>query len=446
MLLEDMDRGVPARLDEAEGVPRSALRSTGGSPRRLAIAVLLCSWLSAGAAQEPAFLTDAEKAADFASFCRFVEQEYAYFDVKKTDWRQVCEGYGGELKRATDRDAYVQLLEGALAELYDAHAHLGTHTRQSPRLVPTHALLFAAWINGKAVVTDVRVGSAAERAGLRPGDEVLSVDGEPIEAAVARIEPKHLARQDPAARTWALQRALAGRHDRHSIRFRVQAGERVREFEFVSAETVRSSLLEHRVVGEVGYVRIHNALGQRALVEAFDRALADLPGVRALVLDLRDTPSGGNSSVARGIMGRFVSDLRPYQRHELVSEYRTTGIRRVWDEYVAPRGAPFLRPIVVLVGRWTGSMGEGLAIGLNAARGAPVLGEPMAHLLGGLGETALPHSKIVVRVPTEKLFHVDGTPREAFIPRVIPRSGASTEDRDLDAALALARQLSAAKP
>jgi hypothetical protein len=104
------------------------------------------------------------------------------------------------------------------------------------------------------------------------------------------------------------------------------------------------------------------------------------------VIDLRDTPSGGNSAVARGIMGRLVDKLLPYQRHELVSEFRSTEIRRVWDEYVAPRGSPFLKPIVVLVGRWTGSMGEGLAIGLNATRGAMVLGRPMAHLLGANGE------------------------------------------------------------
>ena len=93
-------------------------------------------------------------------------------------------------------------------------------------------------------------------------------------------------------------------------------------------------------------------------------------------------------------MGRLVTRMLPYQRHELVSEFRETGIRRVWDEFVAPRGAPYMRPVVVLVGRWTGSMGEGLAIGLHAARGATVLGQPMAQLLGAMGQTVLPLSLI----------------------------------------------------
>jgi carboxyl-terminal processing protease len=206
-------------------------------------------------------------------------------------------------------------------------------------------------------------------------------------------------------------------------------------------------MLSYRVIRRLGYVRINNSLGQQELVRAFDEALAEFLDVEALLIDLRDTPSGGNSTVARGIMGRLVDRMLPYQRHELVAEFRSTGIRRVWDEYVAPRGSPFLKPIVVLVGRWTGSMGEGLAIGLNATRGALVLGQPMAHLLGANGEAVLPHSKIVVRVPTEKLSHIDGTPREAIVPCAISSADPDSlaQDRDLEAAIASALNLSASK-
>lgn len=411
----------------------------------MVIAALLATYLSVSVTEEHGFLTNEQRAADFATFCHFVEEDYAYFDVKKTDWRRVCKFYGPQVTSATDRAAYVGLLERALGELYDQHAHLGTNTRKSPRLVPTQTDLVAAWLDGRAIISDVRTDSAAERAGLRPGIEVLAIDGEAVKTVVNLIEPKFLSREDPAAREWALQAALAGRRDRDTVRLLTRVGENVREFEFVSTGPVPTSLLSHRTYGEVGHVRIHNSLGEQALVQEFDRALSEMLGVRALVIDLRDTPSGGNSSVARGIMGRLVQEMLPYQRHELVSEFRSTGIRRVWNEYVAPRGAPFPQPIVVLVGRWTGSMGEGLAIGLNATRGAPVLGKPMAHLLGALGEKVLPHSKIVVRVPTEKLYHIDGTPREAFIPCAITPSSASTLDRELDSAIDLAVKLSALK-
>lgn len=412
---------------------------------RVAISTLLVTCVSLAIAEEGSFLTDDQRAADFASFCQFVEQDYAYFDVKTTDWRKACASYQTQAKSATDRVAFIELLERGLRELYDHHAHLGTSTRRSPRLVPTQADLVAKWLDGRAIITAVRPTSAAEKAGLRPGLEVLAIDDQALAAIVASIEPRFLSRPDPVAREWALQVALAGRRDRDVRRVLARTGENVREFEFVFTSFQPPRLLSHRTVGTIGYIRIHNSLGQEALVKDFDAALSELTAVRTLVIDLRDTPSGGNSTVARGIIGRFVQEMLPYQRHELVSEYRRTGIRRVWNEYVASRQTPFLQPLIVLVGPWTGSMGEGLAIGLNATRGAPVLGEPMAHLLGALNEIVLPHSKIPVRVPAEKLSHINGTPREAFVPRSIASFKATSVDVELNEAIDFALELSFAK-
>ena len=410
------------------------------------LGLLLAACVSVGRAAEPGFLSVEQRAEDFAAFCQFVDEDYAYFDLKRTDWKRACTSYAAQVGGAADRDAYIALLERALGELYDAHAHLGTNTQQSPRLVPSQTDLLATWSSGRAFIKAVRQGSAAEAVGLRPGDEVIAIEGEAVAAVVARIEPKFLLREDPAARAWALQVALAGRHEHEVVRLSVRSRGRLQEVEFVAAHPPPAAPLSHQVIGRggrVGLVRIHNSLGNPALVQAFDQALADMPGVRALVIDLRDTPSGGTSSVARGIIGRLVPRPLRYQRHELVAEFRSNGIRRVWDEYAVPRGLPFLRPVVVLVGPWTGSMSEGLAIGLNATRGAPVLGQPMAHLLGALGETVLPHSKIAVRVPTEKLFHIDGTPREAFVPCALKFAGATSlvADPELDAAIDLARKL-----
>ena len=313
-------------------MPRGTLTS-------LLAAALLAAALPASAAEEAGFPDAAQRAAEFASFCQFVDEEYAYFDARKTEWPKACAHYAAQAADATDRSAYVSLLERALAELYDAHAHLGTNTPQSPRLVPTQSSLFGAWRAGKAVIVAVKQGSAAEQAGLRPGIDVLTVDGEPIEAAVKRIEPQFLSQADPVARDWALQIALAGHRDRRTVRLDVRVDGAARAFEFVAEAPQPTALLSHRSVGRVGHVRVHNSLGDPALVQAFDAALAAMPDARALVLDLRDTPSGGTSSVARGLMSRFVRRPMPYQRHELVSEFRSHGVRRIWVEYVAPRHA-----------------------------------------------------------------------------------------------------------
>jgi C-terminal processing protease CtpA/Prc len=402
--------------------------------------------LSARADAQEAFISAEQRSADFAAFCDFVREEYAYFDVKKTDWDRTCAFYATRAAAASSRDEFIEVIERAMAEIYDFHAHLGTNTGKSPRLVPTQSQVFGAWRDGKVMVVAVRAGSPASSAGVSPGMQVVAIDGEPVEAAVAALEPRLLSAPDPAARDWALQLALAGRRVNAAIRLSIAGSGGPRDLTFAPLDsTAPQALLSRKQLGEVGYVRFNNSLGEDGLVKAFDDALATFTDARALVIDLRDTASGGVSSVARGIMGRFVRSPMPYQRHEYVAEFRVNGIRRIWVEYVAPRDPVFGGPVVVLAGRWTGSMGEGIAIGLNATRDAPVLGEPMAHLLGALGQIDLPNSKIPVRVPSEKLFHVNGTPREAFVP-CRPAAGlAPAEDVELDAAVKVARALAGKK-
>src|SRR4029450_12197822 len=85
-------------------------------------------------------------------------------------------------------------------------------------------------------------------------------------------------------------------------------------------------------------VRFNDSLGDSSVIDAFDHALAGFRNTRGLIVDLRNTPSGGNSSVARGILGRFVRREQPYQKHVLPPEERDTGVRRSWFELVSPRG------------------------------------------------------------------------------------------------------------
>jgi C-terminal processing protease CtpA/Prc len=169
----------------------------------------------------------------------------------------------------------------------------------------------------------------------------------------------------------------------------------------------------------IGYVRFNDSLGDDATVAAFDGALHELRQTRGLIIDLRNTASGGNTSVARGILGRFVQRELPYQKHVLPAEERETGVRRSWLELVSPRGEfTYSRPVVVLVNRWTGSMGEGLAIGFDGTGAGTVVGTPMARLVGATSHFVLPHTGIGINVPSERLYHVNGTPREAFEPAV----------------------------
>ena len=129
--------------------------------------------------------------------------------------------------------------------------------------------------------------------------------------------------------------------------------------------------------------------------------------------------------MALGIMGRFVQTMQPYQRHR-IPRYGQPDVERNWIEMVAPRG-PFTykAPIVVLVDHWTGSMGEGMAIGFDAMHRAVVVGTTMAHLAGAVSDFHLPQTGIDVAFATEQLYHANGTPRQDWIPPILVEDSAT---------------------
>lgn len=414
--------------------------------RRVGVLAALAAWAAwatvampaaVASRQPPAALPPSAYLDDFDSAWTFIRDNYAYFDEKSVDWEQARNRLRPRATTIRDGGEFIGLLEDLVEHLYDHHAHLGVNTASSPRLVPSGADLWAAHRGGTALITQVRAGSDGERAGLRPGMEIVSISGRPVVDAVEGRLPSALDRQDPAARDWALRVLLAGRQNA-AVHLEVRTGSRLRRVEFRpgSADRAESPLTVAVLDDRIGYVRLHDSLGQAALVSAWDAALDDLRGTAGLILDLRDTPGGGNATVARGLLGRLVSEEKPYQRHELPGEERRHGIRRIWVEHVAPRGPHvYDKPVAVLVGRWTASMGEGVAIGLDGMQRATVFGSPMTGLAGAVYGRTLEHTGIPVRVPAERLYHVDGTPRERFVPRFRIEPTSSVEDTVLAAAL-----------
>ena len=371
----------------------------------------------------PGSLTRLQYEQDFDALWGEVRDYYAYFDQKATDWDRVRSLHRPRVEGVSSTAEFIALLEGVLEELYDFHAHLNTNTASSPRLVPSDADIWARWSGESVIITQVRPTSAADRAGLRPGMQITSINGVPIADATRTRIGRSLRRHDRGARDWALLASVAGKWNEPRVLGVVDASGSRRiaiDDQGSRAGSARTRLLEsRRLERNFGYIRIHNSLGDLALVGQFDAALAALRSTRGLILDLRDTPSGGNTTVARGILGRFATREMPYQRHLLPAEERQHGVRRSWIELVSPRGSfAYTAPIVALVDHWTGSMGEGIAIGLDGMGAATVVGTEMARLSGATSGITLPNTGIGVTFPTEKLFHVNGAPREQFVPTV----------------------------
>lgn len=350
----------------------------------------------------------ADYGQDFDVFWTGVKTRYPYLPERGVDWGCARERYRPMAVDAADGKAMLGVFEQALTELHDPHAHLRLNSDHSPKLVPSGADVWAEWRDGHAFITAVRAGFPADRAGIAPRMEVLAINGKAVVDAASVYRAHCAPANNPDADDYALRQALAGRHD-ESRNWRVVSPDGTQRDVRMSDDWPSLPAVSSRKLdGDIGYIRITN-VGDSATVPAFDKALHALMHTRGLVLDLRETSAGGNTGVAEPILARFVHKRGNYQLVE-----RFDGSR--YMAAVSPRKPVYGQPIVVLVGRWTGSMGEGLAIGLHGLGRARVIGTPMAGLIGSIDTLRLPQSGMDVAFATEKLLHVNGTPRERFLP------------------------------
>jgi carboxyl-terminal processing protease len=393
------------------------------NPNRLllafAAAVLAVSSPGASQLAASAAAADAEAfRADARSIEALVNARYAYLERLGGRFF-LSEPLRAEAERVGDRRALLRFAERVLLTLADHHAITGASFADSWAVVPSFADLWIERGGGGYRIAAVREGSPAASAGIAAGSRLLAVDDVPVEAAVAAFWADLGIPVTEERAAFAARVLAAGRRDRPRRLTLEARGNVPRRYELPSLSQAARPERPPVSVAENGgalVIRVNDALGDRATIAAFDAAMAGARG-RRLVIDLRDTPSGGKTVVARAMLGWFVSRPTAYQVHSLPSEQRETGIARQWIEQVLPRaGRRHRGPVRVLVGRWTGSMGEGLAIAFDAI-GADVRGDPMAGLLGAIVDYPLGNSGLVLKLPTERLYAVDGTPREAFVPR-----------------------------
>lgn len=371
---------------------------------------------------------EADYAGDAAALDRLIFKNYAYAERLGPDG-QLPESSQLAAERAAvnDRRSLLRYAEHRLASLADHHAITGSSFADSWAVVPSYADLWVVEQAGRYRIDAVRPDTPASAAGIRPGDDLIAVDGVPVAQAIAAfwtsmgVDAASADHREYAARVLA-----AGRRDRERrLTIRGAGGQRELTLANLYADAPPRppvSVVDGRDGGVT--IRINNSLGDQATIAAFDQAMAAMPPGARLTIDLTDTPSGGNTSIARAIMGWFVRAPTSYQVHRYPAEARETGIERQWVEQVLPRaGKSRPRPVAIRVGRWTGSMGEGLAIGFDAM-GVPVCGDRMAGLLGAIYDFQLPASGLSFKLPAERLYAVNGQPREDFVPAPLERCGA----------------------
>ncbi len=371
---------------------------------------------------------------DLTFYLDKVESDYAYLEQKQTNWDKVRQLAWQQFPQVNNRRDFITLLERLQIELYDNHVQLLNSTPSSPKLIPSSTDIYAEFRQGTAKVVNLMPNTPAFEA-LQIGDEILTIDHQPVIKALGQFVGSSFDKPNDEIRSWALNVALAGKrgHERHYEILR--DGKKLKltlaEAKFLNYD----SPLEIKRLNDIGYIRFNNSLGDNSVLKAFPKALSEFMDTNGLILDLRQTQGGGNSLIGRAILGHFVTQDHFYQKHESPYDFRDHGIKRSWLEIASPLEPYYAKPVAVLVNQWTGSMGEGLALGFDAMDNATVVGTPMAKLLGAMWDYRLPNSDIGFKLATEKMYHVNGTPREQYKPQIPVIITTTEEDEILAQAL-----------
>ncbi|NEY35662.1 PDZ domain-containing protein [Streptomyces sp. PRKS01-65] len=203
--------------------------------------------------------------------------------------------------------------------------------------------------DGRIEVTRVRTGSPADTAGIRAGDRLRSIDGEPVDGR-------------PVTEVVSLLRGDAtGESAGTTVRLGLQRGTRAWSLTLHRARLSTDSVTVRELPGGVTVIEV--TAFTRGTGEKIRTAVRRAPAGDGIVLDLR-----GNSG---GLVTEAVTAASAFLDGGLVATYDVDGEQRVLN---AEPGGDTARPLVTLVDGGTMSAAELLAGALKDRGRAVVVG------------------------------------------------------------------------
>lgn len=241
-------------------------------------------------------------------------RQYQSFKLKGIDWAEVGKKLIPRAEKVKDEREFGLLVYELVARLEDSHATV------SKGLVDPPAVEFPQWDpglacllddRGKPVVYHVDPGKSAERAGVKIGMTIVSVNGRPaaevIEETMAQAKRYSgysserylsyhatqwfLRQMEKGTRVKIVAEDLAGA--RRSLDLSATEGVRYLPRRPVALEGIRDSANVDWTMLENGMGLIYVRRIRNDLIAQLDKAVAELKGVRGLIIDVRGNSGGG---------------------------------------------------------------------------------------------------------------------------------------------------------
>jgi C-terminal processing protease CtpA/Prc len=374
------------------------------------------------------------------------------------------------LLAATTWSRYDTAIYEALTRFHDGHLTYHPPSTAAPARGYTsfHIGLSTVLAGDHLLVSAIEDGSDLAKAGIKPGDEVLEVDGKPV-ADILADEVAHRVWSRPESakigwvETWTAVLYPKGDPPRErKLKLRLRSGGD-KDLAIVPKEAPKVKRDAVTVTDDrgVAVVTIRSLTGGKKRAKQIDEALAKARSSRAMVIDLRGDRGGDITQVGERVVAGVAEGKGRLGTYRVLLAPETVAGRAMWKSLVAgadgwsgpqeltvdaqPAGKGFHGPVAVIVDAGCVSTCELVAAALRGDVGAAVIGETTGGSSGAPIPFELPVTHGTVNIPTWDMIAADGKPVESdgVVPDVqstpTADSLAMSEDLQMRAAIDLVR-------
>jgi carboxyl-terminal processing protease len=350
---------------------------------------LILAWSISGAvaalpllAQPAGEITPSERQSNLESFEKVwttIRDKHWQQEPGGLNWQAIHQEFRPRVEKAASLDEVRGILREMLGRLHQTHFNILPSTVYAAvgqeAAGEAQAGIDLRVLDGQAIVTRIDAGSSAERAGVKPGWKIVSVERRNFDPLIQQTLADDTVHELTLTRSLlALLSGNAG--GRVHATFLDGAGKTV-ELDLALAPRRGESAVfgnlpeqhvwfESRRIGSVAYLRFNLFLDLVRVMGEFEGIIKGCTSCSGLIIDLRGNP-GGIGGMAMGMAGFLVD--QPNQR------LGTMQTRDVALNFVInPRPVVFSGPVAVLIDGCSASTAEIFAGGLKDLGRARVFG------------------------------------------------------------------------